>query len=694
MTTTHEVVRLPNRLAYVIAAVGVVSVLILPFALAASNLSLADALNGFYVHNFVLFGVLGAVIVWRRPGNRIGWLLVSVGAFNAVFTFGGEYVLFGLDERRDFPSEELAYLMVGWTWVPAAAGVVMALPLMFPDGRLLSRRWRPLAVLALLATVLLSIVDALSYTSMVPDAIGWISYLLFGATMLACLVPLILRFRRSRDVERQQFKWVLIGLAVSVPATAVGALWSIGGGGGALSLVPLIVSPVTITIAVLRYRLYDIDVVISRTLLFAGLAGFITLTYVAIVVGLGSLVGRGDRPNLALSVAATALVAVAFQPVRRRLQRVANRLVYGRRATPYDVLSAFATRVGGAEATPETLAGLAALMADGTGAKPARVWLRVGSELRAAATWPQGLDVGEPLAVGVDAAAALPEADLAAPVREADELLGVLTITKARGERVTDVDVDLVERLAAASGVLLRNLRLDAELAERLEEIETSRRRLVSAQDDARRRIEAELVGGTRVQLTTLSDRLSTLARDVDAEVMPKSATLLGQLVTATNGALDTLAGLAAGVYPPRLAADGLVAALSEQAGRAAVRIEVQATGVGRYPAEVEAAVYFAVLEALQNVSKYAAADSVRVRLAQEAGRLSFEVTDDGVGFDTTEVSQGTGLQGIADRLDTVGGSVSIVSEPGVGTTVSGSIPAVDSSTSDHTHHALTGARR
>ena len=333
-------------------------------------------------------------------------------------------------------------------------------------------------------------------------------------------------------------------------------------------------------------------------------------------------------------------------------------------------------------------------MADGTGAKPARVWLRVGSELRSAATWPQGLDVGEPLAVGVDAAAALPEADLAAPVREADELLGVLTIAKARGERVTDVDVDLVERLAAASGVLLRNLRLDAELAERLEEIETSRRRLVSAQDDARRRIEAELVGGTRVQLTTLSDRLSTLARDVDAEVMPKSATLLGQLVTATNGALDTLAGLAAGVYPPRLAADGLVAALSEQAGRAAVRIEVQATGVGRYPAEVEAAVYFAVLEALQNVSKYAAADSVRVRLAQEAGRLSFEVTDDGVGFDTTEVSQGTGLQGIADRLDTVGGSVSIVSEPGVGTTVSGSIPAVDSSTSDHTHHALTGARR
>jgi len=332
-------------------------------------------------------------------------------------------------------------------------------------------------------------------------------------------------------------------------------------------------------------------------------------------------------------------------------------------------------------------------MADGTGAQPARVWLRVGSHLRSAASWPIEREAADPSAT-IDAGTVpdLPDADLAVPVRDQDELLGVLTIAKPRGERVTEVDVDLVERLAAASGVLLRNLRLDAELAERLEEIETSRRRLVSAQDDARRRIEAELGGGTRVQLRTLGDRLSVLARSVDAERTPKSAMLLGQLVTSTNSALETLAGLAAGVYPPRLAADGLVAALSEQAGRAAVRIEVQATGVGRYRAEVEAAVYFAVLEALQNVSKYASADSVRVRLAHEAGRLSFEVTDDGSGFDTTEMSHGTGLQGIADRLDTVGGSVTIVSEPGVGTTVSGSIPAVESAgDGQHTLH-LAGA--
>ena len=177
------------------------------------------------------------------------------------------------------------------------------------------------------------------------------AFLVFALAGLASVVPLVLRYRRSTGAERQQLKWVFYGLAISVPDAGprhVGFLLrrrrrDLGGSAAG-------VIPVTITVAVLRYRLYDIDVVISRTLLVAGLAGFITVTYVAIVVGIGSLVGRGDEPNLILSIAATALVAVAFQPVRRRLQRVANRLVFGRRATPYDVLSGFATRVGAAEA--------------------------------------------------------------------------------------------------------------------------------------------------------------------------------------------------------------------------------------------------------------------------------------------------------------------------------------------------------
>ena len=681
---------LPNQLAYVVAALSLAATVALPFAFDAADLSFEEIVGGYYVQSASLFAVLGAVIVQRRRGNAIGWILVAIGFFDLLTRLPDLYELFDLP-GHGFPQVPIIELL-SWGWVPTVGGIIIGLPQLFPNGKVISRRWLPLAWFGAAATALLS-VDFMIDPDGYPPLVN-VSFLLFALAGLASVVPLVVRYRRSIGVEREQIKWVFYGLAISVPMLVIGTSGVFFGAVGAIwAFPPLVILPTAITVAVLRYRLYDIDLVISRTLLVAGLAGFITVTYVAVVVGVGSLVGRGDEPNLVLSVAATALVAVAFQPVRRRLRRVANRLVFGRRATPYDVLSGFATRVGAAEASPETLVGLAELMADGTGAQPARVWLRVGSRLRPAATWPIEQHTGDEfVTIEADSAPTLPDADLAVPVREGDELLGVLTIAKARGERVTEVDADLVDRLAAASGVLLRNLRLDAELAQRLEEIEASRQRLVGAQDEARRRIEAELGGGTRAQLTTLREQLSLLAGDVDEESAPKTAMLLGQLVTSTDTALETLAGLAAGVYPPRLAADGLAVALSEQAGRAALPVAVEAAGVGRYPAEVEAVVYFAVLEALQNVSKYADADTARVRLAHEAGRLIFEVTDDGAGFDSKAVSMGTGLQGIADRLDTVGGSVTIVSEPGIGTTVAGSVPVLGSPTSDDTPHVQAGA--
>jgi signal transduction histidine kinase len=168
---------------------------------------------------------------------------------------------------------------------------------------------------------------------------------------------------------------------------------------------------------------------------------------------------------------------------------------------------------------------------------------------------------------------------------------------------------------------------------------------------------------------------------------------LLGQLVTATHGALDTLASLAAGIYPPRLAADGLVAALTEQSSRAAVPVEMHESGIGRYSADVEAAVYFAVLEALQNVAKYAEATRVTVRLTQDKGTLTFRVTDDGAGFDTAATTKGTGLQGIVDRLDTVNGAITIQSTPGQGTDIIGTVP-IAVTPPDVTVPTLAGATR
>lgn len=665
---------LPNVVAYVIAAASVITTLLLPFAL-GGELSLTEAVEGYYVETAALFGALGALILRRRPGHVIGWILIAIAGFDTLTRVGDLYTLFGLADLPDFPAPATVERALGWAWVPTVAGVVVALPQLFPDGRVLSRRWRPLLWLGVVASGLLS---ALFIAE--PDGDLWWSALafpLFGGVALASLVPLIVRFRRSRGVERQQLKWAFFGFAASIPLLVLGTVGTVFGALAVWAIPPLLIIPAMITIAVLRYRLFDIDLVISKTLLVACLAGFITIAYVAIVVGIGSLVGAGNKPNLALSVAATAVVAVAFQPVRRALQRLANRLVYGHRATPYDVLSGFATRVGAAEPSPDTLVHLAELMADGTGAQPARVWLRVGSQLRPAATWPPGAaNPASSIEVSAAAEAELPEADHALPVRERGELLGILTIAKPRGERVTEADVDLLDRLAAASGVVLRNLRLDAELTQRLEDLEASRRRLVTAQDDARRRIEADLAGGSRAQLTELRQRLSSLVREVDPTTVPKTALLLGQLITATDSALDTLAGLAAGVYPPRLAASGLGAALSEQAAKAAVPVSVQAAGIGRYSPEVEAAVYFSVLEALQNVAKYAGATSAVVRLGQEGRWLRFEVSDDGVGFDPSATCLGTGLLGIGDRLDIVAGAMNIDSTLGAGTTISGQVPA------------------
>ncbi len=337
--------RLPSSLAYVVAGLAVLSVLLLPFALSVSDITATEALNDFYVHSFVLFAVLGAVIVWRRPGHGIGWLLVFIGAFNAVFGFSSEYRLFGFHEQPGFPSEELVYAVSGWTWVPATSGVVMALPLLFPDGRLPSRRWRPLALTAVLATVLLSVVDSLSATPVDLAYVEMAAYLLYGGAMLACLVPLVIRFRRSRDVERLQFKWVLIGLAISVPAVAVGTVWSTSGGGGVLTLFPLVVTPVAITVAVLRYRLYDIDVVINRALVYGSLTAILAGVYVGSVLLL-QLILSGLIQGSGLAVAASTLaVAALFRPVRGRIQATVDRRFFRSRYDAARTIESFGARL-------------------------------------------------------------------------------------------------------------------------------------------------------------------------------------------------------------------------------------------------------------------------------------------------------------------------------------------------------------
>jgi signal transduction histidine kinase len=248
------------------------------------------------------------------------------------------------------------------------------------------------------------------------------------------------------------------------------------------------------------------------------------------------------------------------------------------------------------------------------------------------------------------------------------EDLGALSIAKAPGDRLTPGEENLTKDLASQAGLVLRNVKL-------IEDMKASRVRLVQAQDAERRRIERNIHDGAQQQLVALQVKLGLATRMIENPT--KLDGILAQLQEETNEALQDLRDLARGIYPPLLADQGLAAAVQAQARKSPVPVTVEADGIGRYPQEVEAAVYFCVLEALQNVAKYAHASNVVVQLGRGDGDLRFEVRDDGAGFDPATTPRGSGLQNMADRLATLGGSVEIESNLGVGTSVRGRIPTM-----------------
>ena len=439
----------------------------------------------------------------------------------------------------------------------------------------------------------------------------------------------------------------------------------------------IILVPSTIGLAVMKYGLYDIDVFISRTIVYGSLAVFITAVYVGIAVGIGTLVGSGGKPNLGLSILATAIVAVGFQPVRERVQRIANRLVYGKRATPYEVLSQFSERVAESYASDDVLPRMARVLGDGTAAELAEVWLRQGGELRRAAAFPA--DDATPPGIEINGAApAIPGAGRSVLVTHQGEMLGALTITKRRGESITPIEVKLMDDLAHQAGLVLKNVGLTSDLQARLVDLRASRQRLVAAQDDERRKLERNLHDGAQQHLVALKVKLGLVemlaTRDPD-----KARTAVAELKHDADEALETLRDLARGIYPPLLAEKGLPSALQAQARKATLPVTVEADGIGRYPQDTEAALYFCILEALQNVQKYAQATSATVRLRADGDQLSVEVADDGRGFDVATTSRGNGLTNMEDRLDALGGALNIQSSPGRGTILQATLPVLRS---------------
>jgi signal transduction histidine kinase len=642
---------------------------------------------------------LGGLISAKRPGERMGSILVIVGACGAVMIGAGEYAAYselGLERASRLPFTGAA----GWISSVIQSGLVIglvAIVLLFPTGRLLSARWRPVAWALALGLLGGSLTEAFGgprfnsnldfmrnplYLAHVPAVIRAAVTVLDAASLVGlvgAIAQLIVRLRRSRGDEHLQLKWfayagVVGPLLVLVPTFAnatngiLGSIvWTVG---------PLIVI-LAVGVSVLKYRLYDIDVVINKTLVYGLLAAFITAVYVAIVVGIGAAVGQGSQPNLGLSIAATAVVAVAFQPVRHGVQGFANRLVYGERATPYEVLSSFSERVAGDVGGEEILVRMARTLGEATGAATAGVWLVEGAQLRTAASWPEGGRGAPPVRLPEAPADPLPiEATLALPVRHQDELLGAISLIKPAGERLRPAEEQLTRDLASQAGLVLHNVRLTTELRARLEELSASRRRLVSAQDAARRRLERNIHDGAQQQLVALSVK-TNLARQLLTRDPDRAESMLHALRADVDRATEDLAELARGTVPAALTELGLVEALRAQSARGVVPVRVEAPAtLPELPAGAEAAAYFCVLEALQNVSKYAGASRAVVRLSvSDGGELRFEVDDDGRGFDASATSYGTGLRGIAERLAALDGTLEVSSVPGHGTTVVGRIP-------------------
>jgi signal transduction histidine kinase len=646
------------------------------------------------------FSTLGRLII-TRTGNTIGWIFLGIGAAAALGLPAEGYVQASYQTPyvAALPGSDVAGLIAS-AMPGVAAMTIPMLFLLFPTGKPPSRRWNWVGWLWLTGAVLSLAWLFLRpgeiygehghFTIHNPIGIPFIEdlrFLLFQngtlflfASAVVSIVSLVVRYRRSRGEERQQIKWlafvgdVALGLFVTM-----NALTLVGAGEGSflldamwLSFVLVLAAgiPVATGLAIFRYRLYDVDVVISKTIVYAGLALFITAAYIAIVVGVGALLGSG-RSDTTLQIVATAAVAIAFQPARQRIQHVANRLVYGKRATPYEVMAAFGHRMAVVPSVDDVLPDMAESAARGVGASAARVTLVLGDGGARSVTWPAGESIGEPT--------------FSLPVGHGGERIGEIAIVKPANEPLRPAERSLLEDLAANAGPALHNVLLASdleakanELAIQTREIERSRQRLVTARDAQRRRLERELRDGVGTELADIRDEIGSDAERVSAEpgLVERS---LDELGARANVALEELRDVARGIFPPLLIDRGLGAALDALARKAgpATTVSIQpAVLAGRFDPASENAVYFCCVQAVQNAQRHAPGANVTIEIGTDEEALAFVVRDDGPGFDPALMEAREGMQIMTDRVAALGGTITVESAPGRGTTVTGRVPA------------------
>ena len=636
------------------------------FAILAGVLSLA-------------YPAVGALIASRLPTNPIGWIFCSMGLVYVLQRFTTAYADYALLETFALPWGEFAAWFSSWV-VFVNPTLAVFLMLLFPGGRLPSRRWRIVAwgavsgaaLTALGFAFMPSILPLHRYVDNPFGIVGVIggqvtTYGLFGSSRLfgvaltvlsslAALVSLILRLRRASGNERQQLKWFLfaaVPLTLFLMLNGIDALvanfttdfsfhpvylvYELGlfAPASYASVLALLAVPIFTYIAIVRYNLYDINVVINRTLVYGALTVLVVGIYVVAVGSLGVLFQA--RGNLSISLLATGLVAVLFQPLRSRLQRDVNRLMYGERDDPYAVTSRLGRRLEAALAPESVLSTIAETVAQALKLPYAAILLKEGEGFRSAAAY--GSPKGEPETLPL--------------VYQREEIGRLVLSPRSPGETFSDADRRLLEDLARQAEVAVHAVRLTADL-------QRSRERLVATREEERRRLRRDLHDGLGAQLAGLNVQAGTLRRLIPQD--PVAADELAvELRDELRAAISDIRRLVYDLRPPALDDLGLAEALRQLAARydskdKPLRVQVETSeNSPNLPAAVEVAVYRITQEALTNVARHAQAKTCVVQL-DVIRDVMLEIVDDGVGIPAGR-SAGVGLSSMRERAAELGGS-------------------------------------
>ena len=624
------------------------------------------AVHGWPLTAFATMGAatMGALVISRYPRHRIGWLLSVVGSFSSVSLLMESYSLWVL--AHDGPGSDLAGKVTGWFSLllggPFALTGLAIMFLIAPDGRLLSRTWRYAVALSALGlgcfVVGLLLLPGVSAGDMVIDtsemggkAIA--SLFKYGlwiitAGLVAAVASLVVRMRRAEGVLHQQLRWILAS-GLFLPATLIWRQVYEGVNGGEQTLqatVPLFVAyffiPIFTAIAILRYRLYNIDLIINRAVVFAVGTAFVAGGYVLLVVLLGSGLGArtgGFWPSLLV----TAAVALAFQPLRRRVARLADRVAYGARALPYEALSDFSQRLGDSPAPQALLPAVAEAAGHAVSARRATATLRVLGGPGESATWPEDAPQGS--------------GDFEVIVRDGGEALGSIVVEMPAGRALRDAERRLLHDLSDQAALAFRNASLDAESAAnvaaldlRTMELTASRRRIIEARDDECRRLESAISRGVFPFLDRLEHSVNVLR--VAAE---STAPLEGvdELLVEVAATLESLRSLSHGVFPTQLDRAGigpaLAALLSKSAPRVALQLDPSAEG-RRFGARAEAAAYFCCNEAVPDCSS-----AGRVVVSVDGSDLVVHVHG--------LVGESMDLQAVNDRVEALAGTLQLAAD-------------------------------